>query len=231
VVRVLLVEDDQRLRQAVTADLERRGHVVQAVASALEALRAVAQQVPDLVILDLGLPDLDGAQALQMIRGVSMVPVLVATARDDEREVISVLNAGADDYLIKPFSPEHLDARISGLLRRVKDENRDDVLVLGGLTLKRLSRQVALDGAQVDLTRREFDLLAYLMSRPGEVVTRQELLQHVWQNPDGDEKIIDAQLSWLRRKLGDQAAQPRYLHTVRGVGVKLDAPTAAAPPA
>jgi DNA-binding response OmpR family regulator len=231
VVRVLLVEDDQRLRQAVTADLERRGHVVQAVASALEALRAVAQQVPDLVILDLGLPDLDGAQALQMIRGVSMVPVLVATARDDEREVISVLNAGADDYLIKPFSPEHLDARISGLLRRVKDENRDDVLVLGGLTLKRLSRQVALDGAQVDLTRREFDLLAYLMSRPGEVVTRQELLQHVWQNPDGDEKIIDAQLSWLRRKLGDQAAQPRYLHTVRGVGVKLDAPTAEAPPA
>ena len=230
-VRVLLVEDDQRLRQAVTADLERRGHVVQAVASALEALRAVAQQVPDLVILDLGLPDLDGAQALQMIRGVSMVPVLVATARDDEREVISVLNAGADDYLIKPFSPEHLDARISGLLRRVKDENRDDVLVLGGLTLKRLSRQVALDGAQVDLTRREFDLLAYLMSRPGEVVTRQELLQHVWQNPDGDEKIIDAQLSWLRRKLGDQAAQPRYLHTVRGVGVRLDAPTAAAPPA
>ena len=230
-VRVLLVEDDQRLRQAVTADLERRGHVVQAVASALEALRAVAQQVPDLVILDLGLPDLDGAQALQMIRGVSMVPVLVATARDDEREVISVLNAGADDYLIKPFSPEHLDARISGLLRRVKDENRDDVLVLGGLTLKRLSRQVALDGEQVDLTRREFDLLAYLMSRPGEVVTRQELLQQVWQNPDGDEKIIDAQLSWLRRKLGDQAAQPRYLHTVRGVGVKLDAPTAAAPPA
>ena len=230
-VRVLLVEDDQRLRQAVTADLERRGHVVQAVASALEALRAVAQQVPDLVILDLGLPDLDGAQALQMIRGVSMVPVLVATARDDEREVISVLNAGADDYLIKPFSPEHLDARISGLLRRVKDENRDDVLVLGGLTLKRRSRQVALDGAQVDLTRREFDLLAYLMSRPGEVVTRQELLQQVWQNPDGDEKIIDAQLSWLRRKLGDQASQPRYLHTVRGVGVKLDAPAAAAPPA
>ena len=230
-VRVLLVEDDQRLRQAVTADLERRGHVVQAVASALEALRAVAQQVPDLVILDLGLPDLDGAQALQMIRGVSMVPVLVATARDDEREVISVLNAGADDYLIKPFSPEHLDARISGLMRRVKDENRDDVLVLGGLTLKRRSRQVALDGAQVDLTRREFDLLAYLMSRPGEVVTRQELLQQVWQNPDGDEKIIDAQLSWLRRKLGDQASQPRYLHTVRGVGVKLDAPTAAAPPA
>ena len=230
-VRVLLVEDDQRLRQAVTADLERRGHVVQAVASALEALRAVAQQVPELVILDLGLPDLDGAQALQMIRGVSMVPVLVATARDDEREVISVLNAGADDYLIKPFSPEHLDARISGLMRRVKDENRDDVLVLGGLTLKRRSRQVALDGAQVDLTRREFDLLAYLMSRPGEVVTRQELLQQVWQNPDGDEKIIDAQLSWLRRKLGDQASQPRYLHTVRGVGVKLDAPTAAAPPA
>ena len=230
-VRVLLVEDDQRLRQAVTADLERRGHVVQAVASALEALRAVAQQVPDLVILDLGLPDLDGAQALQMIRGVSMVPVLVATARDDEREVISVLNAGADDYLIKPFSPEHLDARISGLLRRVKDENRDDVLVLGGLTLKRRSRQVALEGAQVDLTRREFDLLAYLMSRPGEVVTRQELLQQVWQNPDGDEKIIDAQLSWLRRKLGDQASQPRYLHTVRGVGVKLDAPAAAAPPA
>ena len=117
-VRVLLVEDDQRLRQAVTADLERRGHVVQAVASALEALRAVAQQVPDLVILDLGLPDLDGAQALQMIRGVSMVPVLVATARDDEREVISVLNAGADDYLIKPFHPAELMARIKSLLAR-----------------------------------------------------------------------------------------------------------------
>ena len=227
--RLLLVEDDARLREALLGDIRRRGHEVQAVGSALEALRAVAQQEPDLVVLDLGLPDLDGAQALQMIRGLSLVPVLVATARDDEREVISVLNAGADDYLVKPFSPEHLDARITSLLRRAGEQNREDVLVVGGLTVKRRSRQVWLDGAPVELTRREFDLLTYLACRPGEVVTRPELLQHVWGQPDGDEKVIDAQLSWLRRKLGESAAAPRYLHTVRGVGVRL-LPPGTAPP-
>jgi DNA-binding response OmpR family regulator len=230
VPRLLLVEDDDRLRQAVSADLVRRGYQVLAVPTALEALRAVAQQAPDLVVLDLGLPDLDGAQALQMIRGISLVPVLVATARDAEQEVIAVLNAGADDYLVKPFSAEHLEARVEGLLRRAGEENRDDLLTVGGLTLRRRTRQVTLDGTAVELTPREFELLAHLMSRPGEVVSRRDLLQHVWQNPDGDEKIIDAQLSWLRRKLGDRAAQPRYLHTVRGVGVRLDAPPPEAAP-
>jgi DNA-binding response OmpR family regulator len=221
---VLVVEDDQFVRSALIRHLSEAAHTVRSVGTALEALREVAQVGFDVVILDLGLPDLDGAEALKMLRGITDVPVIIATARDDESEVVRLLNAGADDYLIKPFSVEHLSARMAAVLRRSRGHEVSPVLRVGGLQIDIQRRQAALDGAQLDLTRREFDLLSFLAARPGVVVTRRELLAEVWQQSYGDDQTIDVHLSWLRRKLGETAARPRYLHTLRGVGVKLEPP-------
>ncbi|MFI8182972.1 response regulator transcription factor [Actinacidiphila glaucinigra] len=221
---VLVVEDDQFVRSALIRHLTEAAHTVRSVGTALEALREVAQVGFDVVILDLGLPDLDGAEALKMLRGITDVPVIIATARDDESEIVRLLNAGADDYLIKPFSVEHLSARMAAVLRRSRTHEADRVLRVGGLQIDVLRRQAVLDGTALDLTRREFDLLSFLAARPGVVVARRELLSEVWQQSYGDDQTIDVHLSWLRRKLGETAARPRYLHTLRGVGVKLEPP-------
>ncbi|MDL5201734.1 response regulator transcription factor [Streptomyces sp. ALI-76-A] len=232
--RVLVVEDDQFVRSALIRHLTDASHTVRSVGTALEALREVAHVRFDVVVLDLGLPDLDGSEALKMLRGITDVPVIIATARDDETEIVRLLNAGADDYLTKPFSVEHLSARMAAVLRRSRaaGEPPQTVLRVGGLTVDPLRRQAELDGGRLDLTRREFDLLAFLAGRPGVVVPRRELLAEVWQQSYGDDQTIDVHLSWLRRKLGETAARPRYLHTLRGVGVKLEPPAdhPAAPP-
>jgi DNA-binding response OmpR family regulator len=238
--RVLVVEDDQFVRSALIRHLSDASHTVRSVGTALEALREVAQVGFDVVILDLGLPDLDGGEALKMLRGITDVPVIVATARDDEGEIVRLLNDGADDYLVKPFSVEHLSARMAAVLRRFRatsgagpgapggagDPAGERVLRVGGLAIDPLRRQAELDGRSLDLTRREFDLLAFLAERPGVVVSRKQLLAEVWQLSYGDDQTIDVHLSWLRRKLGETAARPRYLRTLRGVGVKLEAPGA-----
>ncbi|ARF59485.1 DNA-binding response regulator [Streptomyces gilvosporeus] len=226
---MLVVEDDQFVRSALIRHLTDASHAVRSVGTALEALREVAQVGFDVVILDLGLPDLDGSEALKMLRGITDVPVIIATARDDEAEIVRLLNDGADDYLTKPFSVEHLSARMAAVLRRSRvsatgTEPPSRVMRVGGLTIDPLRRQAELDGAALDLTRREFDLLAFLAERPGVVVARKELLAEVWQQAYGDDQTIDVHLSWLRRKLGETAAKPRYLHTLRGVGVKLEPP-------
>ncbi|GGO46853.1 DNA-binding response regulator, OmpR family, contains REC and winged-helix (wHTH) domain [Streptomyces sp. WMMB 714] len=231
--RVLVVEDDQFVRSALIRHLTDASHAVRSVGTALEALREVAQVGFDVVILDLGLPDLDGSEALKMLRGITDVPVIIATARDNENEIVRLLNDGADDYLVKPFSVEHLSARMSAVLRRSRGGGAGNgsghgdnagVLRVGGLVIDPLRRQAELDGTLLDLTRREFDLLAFLAARPGVVVARKDLLAQVWQQSYGDDQTIDVHLSWLRRKLGETAARPRYLHTLRGVGVKLEAP-------
>src|SRR3982750_2196462 len=206
---VLLVEDDHVVRGAMLRSLADRGHAVHAVGTALDALRRVAAETPDLVVLDLGLPDLDGSDALRVLRGITDVPIIIATARDDEQTVVRLLRAGADDYMVKPFTGAHLDARIATGLRR------------GG----RASRTAPRGGHSLALTRKEFDLLAYLAARPGRVVSRRELLEEVWRQPSvGEDQTIDVHLYWLRRKLGESAAKPRYLRTVRGVGFRLVAP-------
>ena len=224
---ILVVEDDPYVRAALVRHLSDAGHAVRSVGAALDALREVTQVGCDLVVLDLGLPDLDGAAALRMLRGVSDVPVVVATARGDEPAMVQLLHSGADDYLVKPFSPEHLDARVTAVLRRTSPAaaaGRTPVFRVGELVVDPRQRMAVLDGRKLDLTRREFDLLAYLAARPGDVVPRRELLAAVWQQAYGGDQTIDVHLSWLRRKLGETAARPKYLHTVRGVGVKLDAP-------
>ncbi|MGP4000984.1 response regulator transcription factor [Streptomyces sp. 8N706] len=224
---VLVVEDDQFVRSALIRHLTEASHTVRSVGTALEALREVAHVGFDVVILDLGLPDLDGSEALKMLRGITDVPVIIATARDDEAEIVRLLHAGADDYLVKPFSVEHLSARMAAVLRRSRSgaESPPSVIRVGGLTIDPMRRQAELGGVSLDLTRREFDLLAFLAGRPGVVVPRRELLAEVWQQSYGDDQTIDVHLSWLRRKLGETAASPRYLHTLRGVGVKLEPPS------
>jgi DNA-binding response OmpR family regulator len=224
---VLLVEDDHVVRSALMRSLTDLGHTVHAMGTALEALRRVAVSPPDLIVLDLGLPDLDGSDALRMLRGLTDTPIIIATARDDEAEVVRLLRAGADDYMIKPFSSAHLDARVASVLRRTGRGSRAEPAVIeaGRLRVDLGERQAYLDDAALALTRKEFDLLAYLAARPGRVVSRRELLEEVWRQPSvGEDQTIDVHLYWLRRKLGESAAEPKYLHTVRGVGIRFAAP-------
>ncbi|HEY3007594.1 MAG TPA: response regulator transcription factor [Micromonosporaceae bacterium] len=225
---VLIVEDDLVVRGAMVRSLTDRGHAVDAVGTALEGLRRVAAAPPDLLVLDLGLPDLDGADALRMLRGITDIPIIIATARDDEPGIVRLLQAGADDYMVKPFTAAHLDARITSVLRRAGRTRRAALPVVyevGGLRVDVDARSATLDGTPLELTRKEFDLLAYLAARPGRVVSRRELLEEVWRQPAiGEDQTIDVHLYWLRRKLGESAAKPKYLRTVRGVGFRLAAP-------
>lgn len=223
VATVLLVEDDDHVRQAFLRELRDLGHAVRSAGRALDALRDVTANAPDVVVLDLGLPDLDGGEALKMLRAVSDVPVIVATARDGEQEIIRLLESGADDYLVKPFSAAHLHARIEAVLRRTRTHRRQSV-VIGELKVDLDRRQAKLGENVLQLSRLEFDMLAFLARNAGRVVSRRELLTEVWQQPYGGDQTIDVHLSWLRRKMGERSAAPRYLHTVRGVGVMLTAP-------
>lgn len=225
-VRVLLVEDDPAIRTALTRGLAEHGHVVVSASTGAQAVAMLSEDRPDVIVLDLGLPDIDGADVLQISTVLKSAPVIVATARDDEREVVRLLNAGADDYLVKPFSAAQMDARIRAVLRRTTPpETTPQTIVVGGLQLDPRAREARLDGHLLDLTRKEFDLLQMLMQHAGEVVSKRSVLAEVWQQPwGGGDRTVDVHLSWLRRKLGETAAEPRYIVSVRGVGVKLVAP-------
>src|SRR4051794_36122810 len=220
---IFVVEDDQRIRSTVVRELSDRGHAVQAAATAMEGLREIVEWAPEVVVLDLGLPDVDGTEFFKMLRAVSSVPVVVATARDDEREIVRMLDAGADDYIVKPYSVDHLEARVRAVLRRSNEAALQPIIEVGELRIDESRRVATLRDEPLELSRKEFDLLAYLARRKGVVVARRELLAEVWRQPyGGGDKTVDVHVSWLRRKLGESAAEPRYLHTVRGVGLKLD---------
>ncbi|MBP7928734.1 MAG: response regulator transcription factor [Acidimicrobiia bacterium] len=219
---LLIIEDDQRIREALVRMLTQRGHEVRSVSRGMDGIRQVVEFGPDVVILDLGLPDVDGSVVVKMIRATSNVPILVATARDEEGEIVRVLDDGADDYVVKPFSAAQIDARIRAILRRTSTEDSAAELVVGVLRIDPATRQATVSGDELELTRKEFDLLAYLAARAGTVVTKREILAGVWRQPyGGADKTVDVHLSWLRRKLGESAAEPRFLRTVRGVGVRL----------
>ncbi|MFJ1707013.1 response regulator transcription factor [Kitasatospora sp. NPDC088346] len=232
---LLVVEDEPGIRTELIDLLTAHGHVVRSAADGFGALREVTRAQLDAVVLDLGLPDLDGADALRMIRGISQVPVLVATARDDDAEIIKLLDAGADDYLVKPFSGGQLVARLGAVLRRsaapaafphtaAPVDGPPALITVGGLAINPRARVAHLDGTELHLTRREFDLLAYLARYTDQVVPKRQILLEVWREPYVDDQTIDVHLSALRRKLGERGARPRYLQTVRGVGIKLVTP-------
>ncbi|MEU9009054.1 response regulator transcription factor [Streptomyces sp. NPDC048479] len=222
---VLVVEDDPVIRAALIEVLTAHGYAVKTAHQGFEALREITQSPPDIVVLDLGLPDLDGLDVLRMIRGISRLPVLVATARDDDTEIIKLLNAGADDYMVKPFSGGQLAARLAAVLRRsvpAPDERgRQSVLQVADLRIDPLARTAHLADRELSLTRREFDLLAYLAANADQVISRKRILAEVWQQPYLEDQTVDVHLSALRRKLGERPSDPRYLHTVRGIGIKL----------
>jgi DNA-binding response OmpR family regulator len=222
---VLVVEDDPVIRAALIEVLTGHGYAVRTAHQGFEALREVTQAPPDIVVLDLGLPDLDGLDVLRMIRGISREPFLDATARDDDTEVIRLLNAGADDYMVKPFSGGQLAARIAAVLRRsvpvAQERDQQPVVQVADLRIDPLARTAHLAGRELNLTRREFDLLAYLAAHADQVMSRRRILAEVWQQPYLEDQTVDVHLSALRRKLGERASEPRYLHTVRGIGIKL----------
>jgi len=222
VAAIIVIEDDPHIRRLAAEALAGHGHDVDTASAALEGLKMVVATKPDLVILDLGLPDLDGAELLRMLRAVSDVSVIVATAREGDEHVVAALDAGADDYLVKPYSIAQLEARVRAVLRRAETSAPSSTVELGQLHIDRGAREVLLAGRRLDLSPKEFDLLALLADRAGEVVSKREILAEVWRQPyGGGDRTVDVHLSSLRSKLGETARRSRYLHTVHGVGVKL----------
>jgi DNA-binding response OmpR family regulator len=223
--RILVIEDDQRIRELVCKHLADQGHAVKSESTGLEGLHAVTAEAPELLVLDLGLPDLDGLDLIKMIRSVAEIPVLVLTAREDEQTVLTAFEGGADDYVVKPVSGPQLSARIAALLRRSNKE-KSEVLKVDQLEVHLGPRKVFLEGELLELTAKEFDVLAYLAARSGTVVSKEELHAAVWKSPSGTEgRTIDVHISTLRKKLGEKPDDvSRYLHTVIGAGVRLQGP-------
>jgi len=228
---ILVIEDDIAVRAALLTALGSQGYATSSAGTGLAGLQAVVDGRPDLIVLDLGLPDISGVDLLRMLRAVNQVPVIVATAQDQEASIVSALDAGADDYLVKPFGAAQLAARARAVLRRRAPAGAESrILTVGDLVVDVDARRVTLEGATMELTPREFDLLAYLAERPGRVISRGQLLADVWQIPHSrGDKTVDVHLSWLRSKMGESARAPRYLHTIRGVGVRLAAPAGPEP--
>ena len=227
---ILVVEDDEAIRAAIQRGLRERGFAVATVATGLAGLEHVLHDAPEVVLLDLGLPDVDGLTLISMIRTASQVPIIVITAQDDDPTMVRALDGGADDYVVKPFGTEQVAARIRAVLRRGGRASSDSAVRVGDLVVDERTRTATLAGEPLDLARKEFDVLLLLASRAGEVVTKRELLTEVWQQPyGGSDRTVDVHLSWLRRKLGESAAEPRYLISVRGVGVRLVDPQDEAP--
>ena len=224
---ILVVEDDDAIRSAIARGLRERGHAVAVVGTGLAGLEHILRERPQVVLLDLGLPDIDGLTLIAMIRAATDVPLIVITAQDDDPTMVRALDSGADDYVVKPFGTDHVAARIRAVLRRAGRDLTPSIIRVGGLVVDESTRTATLDDHVLELSRKEFDVLALLASRRGQVVTKRELLSEVWQQAyGGSDRTVDVHLSWLRRKLGESAAQPRHLLSVRGVGVRLVDPDA-----
>jgi len=218
---VLLIEDEESIATLVTAYLERDGFRPKWVRSGQDGLAAVDRESPRLVILDIGLPDMDGFEVCRQIRRKGSVPIVMLTARDDEIDRVTGLEVGADDYVSKPFSPRELIARVRAVLRRTEPESEAEMIVLGDVVLNRSSREVMVGDRDVDLRGKEFDLLAYLMENRGAVVTRDMLLDRVWGlEYAAGTRTVDVHVAQLRKKLG----RPELIRTVRGTGYKLIRP-------
>jgi DNA-binding response OmpR family regulator len=222
---VLLVDDDPKIRDVLRLYVEREGHRVLFAADGEAALDIALRSRPDLVLLDVMLPGLDGFEVCRRIRDTSDVPILLLTARSGEGDKVVGLDMGADDYVVKPFSPRELMARVRALLRRrrLEAESEEPILVANGLVLDPNAVEVRLDGELLDLTPFEFRILRGLMRRPGRVFSRDDLIDaiHGDDDPGIIDRTIDVHLGRLRRKLGDDPVDPRFIATVRTVGYKF----------
>jgi DNA-binding response OmpR family regulator len=222
--RILLVDDEPDLRAMLRRYLQAEGFEVTDAADGEAALSRLRGSTPDLILLDVAMPGKDGFTVLQEIRRTSDVPVIMLTARAEEVDRVVGLTIGSDDYVTKPFSPRELVARIRAVLRRGRSgrQDADDTLAFDGITLDPATREIAVEGRPVELSALEFDLLAALASAPGRVFTRAQLLERVWGwDYFGAERVVDVHIGNLRKTLGDDAANPRFIGTVRGVGYKF----------
>ena len=218
---VLLVEDEHSIGSMTRGYLERSGYRVVWVRSGEEALAEVDRHPVRIVVLDIRLPGMDGFDVARTLRTRSDVPILMLTARDEEPDRVAGLELGADDYLTKPFSPRELVARMKAVLRRTDGRSAEDVLTLGDVTLNRDAREVSVEDRPVELTTKEFDLLATLLENPGIVISRDQLLDRVWgMTYPGGTRTVDVHVAQLRRKLG----RPDLIRTVRGAGYKAARP-------
>ena len=221
---VLVVEDDPAIAHLIKEYLGREGFEVDVAVDGEGGVEAARHARPDVIILDLMLPGIDGIEVCRRVRTFSDAYVLILTARGDEVDRVIGLSVGADDYVVKPFSPRELSARVQALLRRPRRDpaTEEPLRRFGDLVIDAAAREVTLDGAHVDLTRTEFDLLDTLSARPRMVFERRRLLEHVWGSDwYGDDHVIDVHVANLRRKLGDDPGASRYVRTMRGVGYRM----------
>ena len=223
--RILFVEDEQSISAPFSKALEREGFEPHVAATAARALELQESLEPDLILLDLHLPDGDGRDVCRTIRARSGVPIIILTARGTETDRIVGLELGADDYVVKPFSGPEVIARMRAVLRRVQPaepEAPEAPVTIGELHVDLAARRATLAGEELSLSRKEFDLLAELVRNAGRVVTREAIMDRVWdENWFGSTKTLDVHVGWLRGKLGDDASAPKLLHTVRGVGFRF----------
>jgi len=227
---ILLVDDELLITDSLTYSLKREGFEVKAVADGNSALTAIEEQMPDLVVLDLMLPDISGFEVCRRLRAISTTPVIMLTARGEEIDRVLGLEVGADDYLAKPFSFRELLARIYALLRRVALDRQDMQPQVHALTLRQLSldlfaRRVFMGEQELQLSTREFDLLAILMKNAGRAMSRDELIDQVWgEDWTGDARTLDVHVRWLRLKIEEDPASPQFIQTVRGFGYRFAGP-------
>jgi DNA-binding response OmpR family regulator len=231
VARILVVDDEPEIVRGLTDNLRFEGHETLVATNGSDAIAVVASEAPDLVLLDVMMPVMSGWDVAKELRRRGLdVPIIMLTARGEEADRVLGLELGADDYVTKPFSAREVAARIRAVLRRADDgpaaEQRDEAPVeVGGLAVDDARRTATLAGEPLELSRKEFDVLLLLAREAGRVVTRERLLEEVWDTTwFGSSKTLDVHVSGIRRKLGDDPAAPRYLHTVRGVGFRLVAP-------
>ncbi len=221
--RILIVDDEERIVQTVKAYLDQEGFKTYTASDGEEALRAFEEKGPDLIVLDLMLPRLSGIEVTKKIRATSNVPIIMLTAKVSEADRVVGLELGADDYVVKPFSPRELVARVRAVLRRIEgDTGAAERIVSGGLDIDLKTREVKVNGVEIELTPTEFDLLAFLAHHPGQVFTRLQLLREVQgYTYDAFARTIDTHVKNLRRKIEEDPKEPHYLLTVHGVGYRF----------
>jgi DNA-binding response OmpR family regulator len=226
--RVLIVDDEQTVREVVGQYMELEGYRVLQATNGVEALRIAAATPPDIVILDLTLPGIDGLEVCRRLRAGSAVPILMLTARAEDADKLEGFGVGADDYLTKPFNPRELVVRVQAIMRRLEAMGVpamvfDGDLHVGDITIHPRTRQAERDGAPIELTTKEFDLLSFLAGRPKQVFTREQLLQHVWNYDNyGEDSTVTVHIRRLREKIERDPARPRHLRTVWGIGYKFE---------
>ena len=220
--QALVIEDSAEITLVVRSLLEQEGYDVVATPHGRRGVEYARAERPELVILDLSLPDIDGVEVCRELRRFSDAYVVIVSARDDEVDKIVGLTVGADDYVTKPFSPRELAARVRAMRRRPRARDQGSAREFGHLVIDASAREVVMAGTEVELTRIEFDLLELLSRSPRRTVTREQLLEHVWGDWFGDDHVIEVHMGKLRKKLGESAAQPRHIRTLRGVGYRFE---------